>query len=263
MKSTWASSAIELLEHANSHILTNTDFDKRMAFISIDNSIEVMVRTFLSMPKIISGISVDTKALKEAQNIFPRLLELLYKHASSKIIGIDVTEIEFYHRIRNKLYHDGLGITVCKQHLDAYKGIASVLLQNLFNETIPIAPENFSMEKLIVNWNIIENLIKKEIERQGLVISYSRIENFNAPSLNKEISELRKIRNKFVHSEKIEDADVRFWAQRSEDLLQKLKYIRDQATATDTVNVSRVCAHCGSSLIKEKNNIFVCPKCSR
>ena len=50
MKETWASGSIELLRHADSHIKLETAFDSRIAFISIDNSVETSIRTFLSLP---------------------------------------------------------------------------------------------------------------------------------------------------------------------------------------------------------------------
>ncbi len=50
MEKTWASGALELLRHADSHIDLDSAFDKRIAFISIDNCVEVCIRTFLSLP---------------------------------------------------------------------------------------------------------------------------------------------------------------------------------------------------------------------
>jgi hypothetical protein len=44
MESTWASGASELLRHADSHINLNSAFDKRIAFISIDNCVETIIR---------------------------------------------------------------------------------------------------------------------------------------------------------------------------------------------------------------------------
>lgn len=44
MEKTWASGALELLKHADSHIELNTAFDSRMAFISIDNSVETSIQ---------------------------------------------------------------------------------------------------------------------------------------------------------------------------------------------------------------------------
>ena len=43
MEKTWASGAIELLRHADSHIHLETAFDRRIAFISVDNSVETSI----------------------------------------------------------------------------------------------------------------------------------------------------------------------------------------------------------------------------
>ena len=40
MNNTWTSGAIELLGHAGGHVKLDTAFDKRIAFISIDNDDE-------------------------------------------------------------------------------------------------------------------------------------------------------------------------------------------------------------------------------
>src|SRR5262245_42659098 len=106
MKDTWASGAIELLRHADSHIDQDTAFDKRIAFISIDNSVETSIRTFLSLPAGKSGVKVTRKEIDAVENSFPGLLGLLWQYASNRLTGIDETDIEHYHRIRNKLYHD-------------------------------------------------------------------------------------------------------------------------------------------------------------
>ncbi len=61
--SPWTSGAIELLWHADSHMALDGAFDKRIAFISVDNSVETMIRTYLALPKKKSGIKVRKKDL--------------------------------------------------------------------------------------------------------------------------------------------------------------------------------------------------------
>jgi hypothetical protein len=55
MKKTWTSGAEELLEHAAWHIKKETAFDKRIAFISIDNAVEIAIKTYLRLPKQFFG----------------------------------------------------------------------------------------------------------------------------------------------------------------------------------------------------------------
>jgi hypothetical protein len=96
MENTWASGSIELLRHADSHIHLETAFDRRIAFISIDNSVETSIRTFLSLPKSKSGVLVPRKDLNAVENSFPGLLSLLWAHAGSRLTGVDEAGIEHY-----------------------------------------------------------------------------------------------------------------------------------------------------------------------
>ena len=132
MEKTWASGALELLKHAHSHIEGDSAFDKRMAFISIDNCVEVSIRSFLALPNSKSGIAVSRSELKAINGSFPKLLELLVTRAPNRLSGLDTADIEHYHRIRNTLYHEGTGLSVDEQHLLAYRGIAEILMQNLW-----------------------------------------------------------------------------------------------------------------------------------
>ncbi|MGO9687877.1 MAG: Swt1 family HEPN domain-containing protein, partial [Syntrophobacteraceae bacterium] len=241
MKSTWASGAIELLRHADSHLNLNTAFDKRIAFISIDNSVETIIRSYLSLPKSKSGVKVDRKELDEAGNSFPRLLNLLEKYATAKLIGVDVADIEHYHRIRNTLYHEGTGLSVDDQYIMAYRGIAAVLLGNLFdvNAGLPTA-EHSSLERLILNWNQIERIVRERVEPAGYSVSHRWEDPFVANLSASEaelVSNLRSARNRLVHSESIDKKDVGRWVEESERLLRKLSETAESKSAV-TLDIS-------------------------
>ena len=218
MESTWASCAIELLSHADSHIDLNTAFDKRIAFISVDNAVENMVRTFHSLPPSKSDVKIKRREIEEAGNSFPLLLGLLYKYAGDKLVGIDDADIEHYHRIRNTLYHNPTGLSVDDQYLKAYRGIAEVLLQNLFGaKPKKHITDDASLENLIQNWNKIEQVAKKQIEKLGFSTSFKWEEKFVHSHISedssKQIAELRKARNQLVRSTNIDKEEIRYWVE--------------------------------------------------
>ncbi len=66
----------------------------------------------LELPSSKSGLKVPRKDVDAVENSFPGLIGLLWQHAGSRLTGIDDADIEHYHRIRNKLYHDGTGLSV-------------------------------------------------------------------------------------------------------------------------------------------------------
>jgi hypothetical protein len=96
MKDTWASGAIELFKHADLHIKLESAFDKRIAFISIDNSVETAIRTFISLPQEKSGVRFPPKEVDDAVNSFPKLVALVFKYASERVSGLDNGDIERY-----------------------------------------------------------------------------------------------------------------------------------------------------------------------
>jgi len=166
--------------------------------------------------------------LDEADNIFPKLLCLLFKYSPEKLVGIDEVDVEHYHRIRNKLYHDGTGLSVDEEYLIAYRGIAGVLLNNLFDISIKAsASESDSLERLILNWKSIEHESKNKLEEAGISATYKWEEAFSLgleePGDIQLLTELRMARNRLVHSETIDKGDIKSWLEVSEKLLQKVR----------------------------------------
>jgi hypothetical protein len=233
MQETWASGALELLKHADSHISLDTAFDSRIAFISIDNSVETSIRTFISLPHKKSGIKFPSKEINEAGNSFPKMVDLLFKYASSKIIGLDDSDIEHYHRIRNQLYHNGTGLGVDERYLHAYRQIAAVLLNNLFDVDVPLQTqsEKPTLVDLILLFNEVESQIKRKLQKGGVdtghTFKWEIAEKEGIISIDdvKKLTELRMIRNTQVHS-KAEDIDLKrisLGITLAEQLLKKLK----------------------------------------
>ncbi|OEO23578.1 hypothetical protein AX279_22325 [Pseudomonas sp. J237] len=231
MEDTWASGSLELLRHADSHIQLETAFDSRIAFISVDNSVENSVRTFLSLPVKISGVHFQRKEVEEAGNSFPKMVDLLFNKARPKLAGLDDGDIEHYHRIRNQLYHNGTGLGVDRRYLDAYRQIAAVLLNNLFGVKADPKGEEATLENLILLFNEVEMLIRKLFEGAGVETGHTfKWEMAMCKGVLKmediiQLNELRMIRNTQVHStaENIDKARIELGVEIAEKLINKLK----------------------------------------
>src|SRR5262245_18081864 len=106
MGNPWTDGPRELIQHAVDHLTNGSDFDRRIAMISIDNAVELMIKTYLGLPKRTRGAYGPVrKELEAASQSFPALLDLLQTFAADKIVGLSLDDIEWYHRIRNQLYH--------------------------------------------------------------------------------------------------------------------------------------------------------------
>src|SRR5260370_4006242 len=99
--SPWASGPGEILRHGLSLLKKDNDTNRRLAMIAIDNAVELMIKTFLGLPKRITGLTLSRKDFQEISESFPALLDALEKHATDKLTGINLVEIVRYHRLRN------------------------------------------------------------------------------------------------------------------------------------------------------------------
>ena len=229
MEKTWASGAIELLRHADSHVDLESAFDKRIAFVSIDNCVEICIRAFLALPEAKSRVKVPRGEVEAASSSFPKLVELLFLYVGSRLTGIDEHDIEHYHRIRNHLYHDGTGLSVDDQYLLAYRSIASLLLNNLFGVAYSRGADQAPrLDVLILNWNRIEQNIKRRLRDAGIddyTWKWEEVSQKKVMTLEQvqDLTELRMARNRLVHSETVDADDVAHWVRRSKRILDDLK----------------------------------------
>jgi hypothetical protein len=231
MDNTWASGALELLQHADSHINLKSAFDSRVAFISVDNSVEISIRVFQSLPEKISGKIFTRKERDDAGNSFSKMVELLFNKASDVLVGLSDTDIEYYHRIRNQLYHEGTGLAVDSKQLQEYRQVAAVLLNNLFGIELQPKTRETSIAYLILLCNEVEVLVKNIFESSeidtGLTFKWEiamkeGILNFDQI---KALTDLRLIRNLEVHASEseINNKRIEYAIELAEMLINKLK----------------------------------------
>lgn len=211
----WASGPGEILRHGLSLLSRDTDTNRRLAMISIDNAVELMIKTYLGLPKRITGLSIPRKEYNDFAESFPALLDGLEKHAPDKLDGIDLGTIEWYHRLRNELYHQGNGLTVERDKVEIYAALANLMFKNLFGEEL-VPHATLATELLgefMAKWVSIERVLYRLAEltypgrKEGQRINFGPIPGFLArdqtldKSLASEIEQLRQIRNQIVHGE--------------------------------------------------------------
>jgi hypothetical protein len=129
----WQSGPTELISLAIHHLRNNNDFDRRIAFLLLDIGIETLLKTYLTLPDKITGAKTKFHERKDAsESNFHSLLKGV-ETASPQLEGYDFSYLQFYHDLRNKLYHQGNGITVSEQHVNGYAELAVELLKTLLN----------------------------------------------------------------------------------------------------------------------------------
>lgn len=205
MVSPWIDGPRELLQHAVDHLAQGGDFDRRIAMVSIDNAVELSVKTYLGLPKRArSGSGPGRKELEEASESFPGLLDLLQKYASYRLVGVSLDDIEWYHRIRNQLYHSGNGITVEKSKVETYLELASSLFESLFDCSPQISHVSAVRTKtgeFLDLWVQLERIMRNSLpEKKGPAYFWKRdFLKQVTPEAEMLYSTVAQFRNELVH----------------------------------------------------------------
>lgn len=204
----WASGPGEILKHGIALLNEDMDINRRLAMISIDNSVELMMKTYLGLPERITGLKITRKEYQEFSESFPNLLNALEKHASDKVENIDLGAVEWYHRLRNELYHQGNGLTVERDKVEVYAELANVMFVNLFGFRLIDSKEvgkeilgNF-MDAWIIFEKTVMDLSLPLGERPRIPIDAIRLlhkEGSISRSEMVEFDHLRIIRNEIMH----------------------------------------------------------------
>lgn len=203
----WASGPGEILRHGLSLLKKDSDTNRRLAMISIDNAVELMIKTYLGLPTRITGLKITRKEYQEFSDSFPRLLDALENYAADKINGIDLGEIEWFHRLRNELYHQGNGLTVERDKIEVYSELSNLLFEKLFGFRL-IEPEDdktrllgdfmdawISFERTLVS--ISQTKYKYNTPRFG--IQRLLLDGIISQSESTEIENIRRVRNEVIH----------------------------------------------------------------
>ncbi len=106
----WAHGPFELLCHAEGHLRSGEDFDRRIALISFDNSVEVSVTTYLTLHPMLRGGRPYPRASVEAWLAnYHKKLDFLEDEIKARGVSWQVSreDIVWAHDHRNEQYHGG------------------------------------------------------------------------------------------------------------------------------------------------------------
>lgn len=159
IRSPWVIGPIEILTYADSLRTDMSGSSRRLCFLIVDNAVEVLIRTFLTLPKRVTHIEISRKEFQDATDSFPKLLDLLENKAKQKLVNVELGEIEYYHRQRNQLYHNGAGITIESSLVEGYFIQAIYLLLDLFKVQFEIQPEK-GRPNFLLEWAKFERWVR-------------------------------------------------------------------------------------------------------
>jgi hypothetical protein len=130
----WQSGPSELIAHALKHLHRQSEFDLRMAYLLLDTGVELLLRTFLTLPE--EAIRMRTGAaerLHAAQGDLRDMVRGVESAAGPRLLGINLNDVTAYHEMRKKLYDQGRGTPVPAEMVQSYASLAVKLLRRLLD----------------------------------------------------------------------------------------------------------------------------------
>jgi hypothetical protein len=172
-----------------------------VGLISIDNAVELMIKTNLGQPARALGIHIPRRRLDEISESFPALIDALEEFAKDRLGTIDLSDIEWFHRVRNQLYHGGNGLTVEKQKVVVYAELAEELFNNLFQLPPSEQAQPDTAAVFLQKMSELQQIGDKLAEQDG--ITHGMGYQLSYLALNKRFpgyEAVRSFRNNLVHS---------------------------------------------------------------
>lgn len=157
----WKRLPLETFFHSTEHRRTGTESDKRIAFILLDNVVELSVKLFL-----------DRKGIKIAEDAkFQDLKSSLQAYSSSMAKLLKLDELSEFHGYRNDLYHKKFGLVPDLAHLEHFENLVKNLIDTVYKVDLdnipnPIDISNPKPGELII-WELLGMLDdeqKKELK---------------------------------------------------------------------------------------------------
>ena len=85
----WASGPGEILRHGLALLKKDSDIPtRRLAMISIDNAVELIIKTYLGLPSRITGLKIPRSEYQEFSENFPKLLDALENTQQIKLVAL-------------------------------------------------------------------------------------------------------------------------------------------------------------------------------
>jgi hypothetical protein len=221
----WVRDAFELIKHAEEHAQAGSDFDRRMAMISFDNAIELSIITYFSLhPDQRNGQKFKEKNLAQWGQGFHGKLKF-FKHYVEDILGqlmqVDFDDMAYYHRVRNELYHSGIGMVPAETDINGIRTAALWVFSTLFEVDVEplLALDPPSNNSRAIESRITNESVKRDESRISETTEFLRL----FISMRNDLSRLMET----VGVEESRASEIAEF-EKYRDVIQRAKVLRNQ-----------------------------------
>lgn len=201
----WQNGPYEIIQYVLKEIKQDSDVNKRIAYLLLDYGVETILKTYLELPNDIIGDKVSYSKRKETvtKGSFHEVIKCVEQSASDLLVGIEMSHFQYFHEIRNKLYHDGNGITITNEQVKSYANKALELMEILLGIQISNEDEISLMEKnsIIEKIYSLRTILKDTFSglKEDLFQLMEKIEyEFVLPSFEKQYIQWASIANQVI-----------------------------------------------------------------
>src|SRR5688572_26428796 len=122
----WQVGPTELMEFALERMHKGSDFDRRLAFLILDVGIETLFKTYLTLPDSVTHFQTKRSDRNAAvDGNFHEMLRGVQSADPKKASKFNFAYLEYYHNLRNTLYHQGNQVTTIPiSQLEGYARLA-------------------------------------------------------------------------------------------------------------------------------------------
>ena len=138
----WQETPTKLIMYAIEMAEKGGEFQSHIAYLLLDVGVETLLKTFLSID---SSISEATTKHEERNKIvksesFYKITEGVKTAVGDRLDPEFVGQVMYFHNIRNKMYHQGDGVTITQKNLAEYTIFAEELLEELLGVSLKPKP---------------------------------------------------------------------------------------------------------------------------
>jgi hypothetical protein len=202
----WQTLPANLIAYGNEHSEKDSEFEQQVGFLLLDVGVETTLKTVYNLPEKYNQVrGIEKKLLKQDAKFKLEITDVVNLDKTSFHFLIDVArelceegvmeendwkKLEYFHSIRNKLYHHGDGITTWKSNLADYAPLSRKLLKAILN--VDLEPDAWADAARLPNKD------GSHLGPLGAFYSFGRMEKDLSDSLEKLATEMSVITEHFI-----------------------------------------------------------------